>query len=259
MAEDLLIHTDGGIATVTLNRPAQRNALTFSMYEHLREFCERAIGDASLRAVIVTGAGDKAFAAGTDISEFDAVRTAEDGLAYEAKIERVLTAFEALPIPTIAAISGACTGGGAAIAACCDLRIGTASTKFGFPIARTLGNCLSVANYARLVNLIGAARVKDLFFTARLMEAPEALALGLLTELVPDHAALVSRAKTLAETVAGHAPLTLRATKEALRRLGAAQTLPDDSDLIGLCYGSADFREGMSAFLDKRAPKWTGR
>lgn len=259
MSDDLLVCVEDGIAEITLNRPAQRNALTFSMYEHLRAFCEGAARDPSLRAVIVTGAGDKAFAAGTDIAEFHTVQTAEDGLAYEAKIERVLSAFEAVPVPTIAAIAGACTGGGAAIAACCDLRIGAKSAKFGFPIARTLGNCLSVANYARLCALIGAARVKDLFFTARLMEAPEALSLGLLTEMVDDHSALMTRAHELAHTIAGHAPLTLRATKEALRRIGAVQAAPADADLVGLCYGSQDFREGIAAFLGKRPPKWTGR
>jgi enoyl-CoA hydratase len=259
MNDDILVRVENGVAEVTLNRPAQRNALTFSMYEHIREFCVRAAQDSSLRAIIVTGAGEKAFAAGTDIAEFHAVKTAEDGLAYEAKIERVLTAFEALPVPTIAAIAGACTGGGAAIAACCDLRIGTASAKFGFPIARTLGNCLSVANYARLSALIGPARVKDLFFTARLVEAQEAFSLGLLTEIVTDHAALMTRAHKLAATMAGFAPLTLRATKEALRRIGVAQPLPPDADLVGMCYGSQDFREGIAAFLEKRPAQWRGR
>ncbi len=259
MNDDLVIRIESGIAEITLNRPAQRNALTFSMYEHLRAFCEMAAKDASLRAVVVTGTGEKAFAAGTDISEFHAVRTAADGLAYEARIERVLAAFESLAIPTIAAISGACTGGGAAIAACCDLRIGTGTTKFGFPIARTLGNCLSIANYARLSSLLGAARLKDLIFTARLMDAQEALSLGLLMEVVVDHARLMHRARELAAMVAAHAPLTLRATKEALRRVHAAQALPADDDLVALCYGSADFREGIAAFLGKRAPKWEGR
>ena len=131
--------------------------------------------------------------------------------------------------------------------------------KFGFPIARTLGNCLSVANYARLVHLIGPARVKDLFFTARLMEAQEALSCGVVNELVEDHDTLMRRAREIATTVAGHAPLTLRATKEALRRLAAAQALPPDDDLVGLCYGSQDFREGIDSFLAKRPPQWKGR
>ena len=258
MSENLHVEIRDGIAEVTLNRPRQRNALTFSMYERLLGFCEKAALDTPLRAVLITGAGDKAFAAGTDIAEFHAVQTAEDGLAYEAKIERVLSAFETLTVPTIAAIAGACTGGGAAIAACCDLRIATRSMKFGFPIARTLGNCLSVANYARLVHLIGPARVKDLFFTSRLMEADEALAVGIVNELVDDHDALMKRARELTATVAANAPLTLRATKEALRRIAAAQTLPPDDDLVGLCYGSQDFREGIDSFLAKRPPQWKG-
>ena len=258
MSENLHVEIHDGVAEVTLNRPRQRNALTLSMYERLLGFCEKAARDSSLRAVLITGAGDKAFAAGTDIAEFHSVQTADDGLAYEAKIERVLSALETLAVPTIAAIAGACTGGGAAIAACCDLRIATRTMKFGFPIARTLGNCLSVANYARLTHLIGPARVKDLFFTARLMEADEALSVGIVNELVDDHETLMRRARAMTTTVASHAPLTLRATKEALRRIAAAQTLPPDDDLVGLCYGSQDFREGIDAFLGKRAPVWRG-
>ena len=257
--ETLLVEQRGAVTLIMLNRPQALNALNSTVLKELTAAMAAFEADDSQGCVVLTGAGDKAFAAGTDIAEFHAVRTAQDGLAYEAKIERVLGAFEALPIPTIAAIAGACTGGGAAIAACCDLRIGTASTRFGFPIARTLGNCLSAANYARIAALIGASRVKDLVFTARLMESDEALRLGLLNEVVPDHAALMKRAHELAATVAGHAPLTLRVTKEALRRIGAAQAMPDDDDLIGLAYGSEDFREGVASFLAKRPPQWKGR
>ena len=258
MTDDILISFADGIAHVTFNRPAQRNAFTFRMYERLAEICAQVDADESIRAMIFAGAGDKAFAAGTDIAAFEHVRTAEDGLAYEARIDRVLGALERCRVPTIAAIAGACTGGGAAIAACCDLRIATADMKFGFPIARTLGNCLSISNYARLFALIGPARTKDLIFTARLIGAPEALSLGILSEVLPDHAALVARAGELARTVAGHAPLTLRATKEALRRITASLS-PSGEDLIGLCYASADFREGRAAFLEKRKPDWQGR
>jgi enoyl-CoA hydratase/carnithine racemase len=165
--------------------------------------------------------------------------------------------LERCPVPTIAAISGACVGGGAGIAACCDIRIGTRTAKFGFPIARTLGNCLSMANYSRLAALIGPARVKDIIFTARLVEADEALRIGLLSEIVDDYAALQTRADELARLVSGHAPLTLRVTKEALHRM-QPKDLPDDEDLIRLCYQSRDFREGMDAFLTKRPPQWTG-
>ncbi len=257
MNDDVLYSVTDGIARVTFNRPAQRNAFTFAMYERLADICESVDADDSIRAMILTGAGDKAFAAGTDIAAFEHVRTAEDGLAYEARIDRVLGALERCRVPVIAAIAGACTGGGAAIAACSDLRIATADLKFGFPIARTLGNCLSISNYARLFTLIGPAKTKELIFLARLTNADEALALGLVTEILPDQASLMTRADEMAQIVAGHAPLTLRATKEALRRI-TASLAPDGADLIGLCYGSSDFREGRAAFLEKRKPAWKG-
>ena len=259
VADDLLYEARDGIGYVTFNRPQARNAMTFAMYERLTEICETANEDRSIRAILMTGAGEKAFAAGTDISQFRTFSTAEDALDYESRIDRVLGAIEMCRAPTIAAIDGACTGGGAAIAACCDLRVATKSARFGFPVARTLGNCLSMNNYARLAALIGPARVKDLIFTARLMEGPEALAAGLVTELVEDHAALKRRAEELAREVADRAPLTLQATKEALRRLRPRLAEGDGRDLVLMCYLSEDFREGMDAFLTKRKPVWQGR
>ncbi len=254
---DLLYEIRDRIGYVTFNRPASRNALTFAMYESLAAICAEAPA-AGLKALVLTGAGDKAFAAGTDINQFRAFKTPEDALAYERRIDAVLTALETCPIPTIAAISGACTGGGAAIAAVCDLRIASANARFGFPIARTLGNCLSIENYARLTGLIGAARVKDLIFTARLIEAEEAVRIGLVSEALPDRAALLERASALAATVAAHAPLTMRVTKEALDRIGRLSRI-DAHDLVLTCYLSEDFREGMDAFLTKRRPEWKGK
>lgn len=260
MTEDILYSIADGIGTITLNRPQARNAMTFAMYERLAEICGDPQAHGGARVLIVTGAGDKAFAAGTDIAQFRSFETGEDALAYENRIERVITTIERCPVPTIAAISGAVTGGGAAIACACDLRVATRSARFGFPIARTLGNCLSMVNYARMVNLLGPARVKDIVFTARLVEAEEGLGMGLYNELVDDHAALMARVTALAITIGGHAPLTLRATKEALRRLAAAAAEGvEGDDLVEMCYTSADFREGMEAFLAKRPPQWQGR
>jgi enoyl-CoA hydratase/carnithine racemase len=255
LTDDTIFETRGDIAHFIFNRPQARNALTFDMYEDLREACDRVSGDPKIKALLIYGAGDKAFAAGTDVAEFRALKSAQDAVNYEIKIERVLTALEKCRAPTIAAIAGACTGGGAAIAACCDLRLAASDAKFGFPIARTLGNCLSVANYGRLAGLIGPARVKDLIFTARLIDAEEARLFGLVGEIVPPEQ-LSSRAQELARIVAGHAPLTLRATKEALARLRP----PADTgeDLVVMCYRSADFQEGMEAFLAKRPPQWRG-
>ena len=257
-AGEFLVEVSDGIVTATFNRPEARNALTFAMYERLAALCGEVDEDRSVRALVLTGAGPKAFAAGTDISQFRAFDGPGDALAYEARIDRVLSALERCRAPTIAAIAGACTGGGAAIAACCDLRVAAPNARFGFPIARTLGNCLSIANYARLAALVGPARVKEMIFTARLVEAPEALAIGLVGEVVEDEAALPGRARALAGLVAGHAPLTLRATKEALRRLRPGVEGGGGEDLILMCYLSRDFREGMDAFLAKRAPAWTG-
>jgi enoyl-CoA hydratase len=255
--EELLYEARDGIGRITFNRPASRNALTFAMYERLAQICTDAGQRRDLRVLILTGAGEKAFAAGTDIGQFRAFTRPEDAIEYEARLDRVLDVLERCPIPTIAAIAGACTGGGAGIAASCDLRIAARNARFGFPIARTLGNCLSMANYARLSDLIGSARVTEIIFTARLIEAEEARAIGLVSEVLDDAAALAARADELARLIAGHAPLTLRATKEALRRLRGGES-GNGHDLIVACYMSEDFREGMEAFLSKRAPVWRG-
>jgi enoyl-CoA hydratase/carnithine racemase len=253
---DLLYEARDGIGRITFNRPQARNSLTFGMYERLAEICESAAKDRTLKVLILTGAGDKAFASGTDINQFRAFKTPQDAIDYETRIDRVLGTLEQCRVPTIAAINGVCAGGGAGIAACCDLRIGTRTAKFGFPIARTLGNCLSASNVSRLSTLIGATRLKEIIFTARLIEAAEADRIGLLNEVVVDAAALERRTDELALLISSHAPLTLRATKQALHRM--QPNAREDEDLILMCYQSRDFREGMDAFLDKRQPQWTG-
>lgn len=258
MNDELLYEVADGIGHITFNRPEARNALTFSMYERLAKVLREAENDSSVKVLILTGAGEKAFAAGTDISEFKAFSSPEDALGYEAKMDRILDTLERSRVPTIAAIAGACTGGGAAIAACSDIRIGAQNARFGVPIGRTLGNCLSITNYVRLMFLIGAARVKDIIFTGRLIDADEGRAIGLLSEVLPDYASLQRRANELARIVASQAPLTLRATKEALRRIRENMSSQQDRDLILMCYMSRDFREGMDAFLNKRTPNWTG-
>ncbi|WP_270933205.1 enoyl-CoA hydratase/isomerase family protein [Falsiroseomonas oryzae] len=256
---DILHETRGAVAWTTLNRPQARNAMTFAMYEGLFERAKAIADDPAIRAWVITGAGGKAFAAGTDISQFTEFRTGQDALDYETRIDRVLSAIEDCPKPVIAAIAGACTGGGLGIAGVCDLRIAAANARFGLPIARTLGNCLSMANYGRFAALIGAARVKELVFTARLVEAEEALKLGLVTELLETPEALETRAMELATHIAGLAPRTLTATKFALKRLRLAAGTIHGDDLVTMCFGSEDFQEGVRAFLGKRPPNWTGR
>ncbi len=258
MSDEILVERDGPVMTITLNRPEKYNALTFAMYARLAELCEGEAQDGTIRALIVTGAGVKAFAAGTDIAQFRDFKSPEDGLDYEARVDKILSAIERCPVPMIAAISGACTGGGAAIAACCDIRIATSDMRYGFPIARTLGNCLSATSLQRLTGLMGAPRVVELLYTSRLMPANECLAAGLVTEVLDDHAALMERAKALAHQIAGYAPLTLSTTKELMRRIREAQPRVDDHDLVAKVYTSADFREGLDAFLTKRKPQWRG-
>jgi enoyl-CoA hydratase/carnithine racemase len=258
MTEEIVVAQDGAVMTITLNRPDKHNALTFAMYTKLGEICDGLARDGTVRAIVVTGAGTKAFAAGTDIAQFRDFKTEQDGIAYEGKLDAILSSVERCPVPTIAAIAGACTGGGAAISACCDLRIATRDARYGYPIARTLGNCLSAASLQRLTGIIGAARVVDLLFTSRLMGAEECLAAGLLTEIVEDHAALVRRAQELAQQIASNAPLTLSVTKELMRRIREAGPKVDDHDLVGKIYTSDDFREGLDAFLTKRKPVWRG-
>ncbi|MFP3920877.1 MAG: enoyl-CoA hydratase [Dichotomicrobium sp.] len=253
--DQVLYDIRDSVGWITFNRPEARNAFTFAMYDRLRDICEGAQAGGKVRALVMRGAGGKAFGAGTDMSQFRAFSRPEDAWDYEHRMERVFTAIERCPVPTIAAIEGACTGGGAAIAAACDLRVASPTLKFGFPVARTLGNCLSVANLARLSELIGSGRVREILMTARLVEADEAKAVGLVSEIADD---VEARAAELARTVASHAPLTLRATKEGLRRLREAAARVDDRDLVEMCYMSADFREGLEAFLSKRKPNWKG-
>jgi len=257
--EDLIYEVKDGIGWITFNRPQARNAFTFAMYEGVAEICRSARADGDVAAIVMAGAGDKAFAAGTDIGQFRDFDGAEDALTYESRGNRMMNDIESCEVPTIAAIHGACTGGGAAIAASCDIRIAAADLKFGFPIARTLGNCLSNDNLRRLSWLVGPARVSEMLLTARLIEAEEAKAIGLVSEVLADKAAVIGRAAALAETMKGHAPITMRVTKEALRRIKSSGGVPDDRDLIVSAYTSADFREGMSAFLEKRKPNWQGR
>lgn len=251
--------TKGETGLLTFNRPEARNALTFAMYDGLTETCRSLTHDGPVKALVIHGAGGKAFAAGTDMTQFRDFSEPADALAYEARMEAVLDALERCPIPTIAAITGACTGGGAVIAAACDIRICDERLRFGFPIARTLGNCLSIANLNRLEALVGSGRLREMILTARLIESEEALSIGMVTEVLTRPEAVETRARDLATRLAGHAPLTMQATKEALRRLRTQGPSAPDEDLITRCYMSADFKEGIEAFLAKRAPKWQGK
>lgn len=253
----MLVRREGAIVTVTFNRPEARNAMTWEMYDRLNEVCEEVDGDDAVRVLVLKG-GAKAFVAGTDIAQFTKFESGEDGLRYERDGDRRTGRIARVKKPVIAQIQGYAVGGGFGIAAGADLRIATPDARFGAPIARTLGNCLSMRAYARYMDLLGPSRLKELIFTARLLPAAEAHAAGFVHEIVAADA-IDARVRELAETVASHAPITLWVTKEAVRRIQEARALPDGDDLVQATYGSADFHEGVNAFLEKRPPRWTGR
>ena len=257
--DDIIYEVRDSVGFLTFNRPEARNAMTFAMYERLAQICAEVNENQEIRALVLTGAGEKAFAAGTDMSQFRAFDKEEDAVGYEERIDRTLGALERCRVPTIAAIKGACAGGGAGIAACCDLRIAARSSRFGFPIARTLGNCLSMTNFARLADLIGTARAKDLIFRARMIDAPTALDYGFITEMVETPEEVAPHAEEMARQIATYAPLTLLAAKEALLRLRPQLPPGGGRDLHLMCYMSEDFKEGIEAFLGKRPPAFKGR
>jgi enoyl-CoA hydratase/carnithine racemase len=248
---------DGAVASIVFDRPSARNAMTWAMYEQLGAICERLGDEPGVRVVCLRGAGGEAFVAGTDIEQFKTFKEGADGLAYEGRIDEGVAWLEALPVPTVAVIEGWAVGGGLAIATACDIRIATPSARFGVPIAKTLGNCLSMANLARLVAAFGKPRVQRMLIGAEILTAEEALACGYLSQLVAVDA-IDAAAADLCRRLASLAPVTLAVTKEALRRL-LVQNLPDAQDLILRAYGSEDFHEGVQAFSEKRGPRWRGR
>ena len=246
----------GGVAAVVFDRPEARNAMTWAMYERLNQICEQLQADTSVRVVTFRGAGGQAFVAGTDIEQFKAFHSGDDGVAYEQQIDQCIARLESLPMPTVAVIEGWAIGGGLAIATACDFRIATLGSKFGVPIARTLGNCLSVANLARLTAVFGIPRVKRMLLLAELLTAEEALTCGFLLKWV-EAGEIDALADALCHRLAALAPVTQSVSKEGLRRL-VCRDLPTDEDLIRRCYGSEDFREGVHAFVAKRTPTWKG-
>lgn len=259
MTEEVLFTSDGPVSVVTFNRPEARNAMTWAMYDALAEVCDTLERDDHARVLVLRGAGD-GFVAGTDIRQFTAFRSGHDGIAYERRMEAVIDRFERLPVATIAQIHGPAVGAGCVIALTCDLRVCTPAAKFGVPVARTLGNCLSSANHARLVDLIGPARTRDLMLTGRLMDAAEAERIGLVARLA-DPADIDAAVAELARAIAANAPVTIRITKESMRRVALRRRPPtgEDDDLIASCYASSDFHEGVAAFIEKRRPRWSGR
>ncbi len=249
------LKADGGVATVTFDRPASYNAMTFAMYTELGTAISSIRSDQSIRAVVFRGAG-KAFVAGTEISEFTAFASAEDGIAYEERIEAVVSAIEDLPMPTLSVVEGAAMGGGIIIAAACDFRLITPAARFGAPIARTVGNCLSARNTGRLVAAFGASVTRRILMLAEIVDARSAAACGFALPVVASEE-LEENLASILGSVMRHAPITMQIAKEILRRRPAFDHT-SDAELVRLAYGSNDFREGVASFLEKRQPKWSG-
>lgn len=254
MSEHLLTEVTGATLRVTFNRPEARNAMTFEMYQGLAEACAQVDADPNLRALVLRGAGGRAFVAGTDIAQFRGF-TGADGVAYEQRIDEVLGALAAMEKPVVAVIDGHCVGGGLGIACCADLRIGSPDAKFSVPIARTLGNTLSANTLRRLVRAFGEPRTAAMLLTARKVDAQEALLSGFLTSVAED---LDAEAEALIERTVTGAPLTQWSIKENLRRLQSSGPV-DDSDVIETVYGSEDFAAAVEGFLTKTPVQWTGQ
>lgn len=253
---DATVHLEqqGAIATITFDRPSARNAMTWAMYEQLDEALDRIEGNRGVRVAVLRGAGGH-FVAGTDIAQFTEFTSGDDGVAYEGRLEDIVAKLEQMRVATIAAVEGFAVGAGLVLAAACDVRIAAPSARFGIPIARTVGNALSMMNYARLVALIGASRTKALLITTDFMTAEEARAIGFVAMLF-DSSGFDSHLEALCERISTYSPITIQCTKAAVRRI---MSVPHGDDLVRRAYGSADFHEGVAAFVEKRAPKWEGR
>ena len=245
---------DGPVGTLTFNRPQARNALTWDMYKALTDACQEVDTNPDVRVLVVRGSGG-AFAAGTDIAQFRDFVAGEDGIEYERRLDAIIDRLERVMRPTIAAVDGPAVGAGCAIALACDLRVCTPRARFGVPVSRTLGNCLSAANTARIVDLIGTAGVKDLLITGRLVDADEARSLGLVNRIVCADT-LDAEVRSFALELSRRAISTIAATKALLQRIRDHRRPPPADDVIATCYGSEQFREGVTAFLEGRKPRW---
>ena len=256
----ILSNRSGRVATIVFDNPAAHNALTRQMWGELRELCLALAQDRTVRVVTFRGRGGKAFVSGTDIGHFLSFTSGRDGVAYEREIDAAMGAIDALPMTTVAVIEGWAVGGGLNILSAADFRIATPDARIGSPLGRTIGNCLSMSSYARIAGAIGIPAAKRMLLLGEILTAQELLGSGVLYKVV-DPAELDAVVTQVCERAAANAPLTTRATKEALRRM-TRQALPDIDDLIELVYGSEDFKRGVRAFLEKKnknePPDWTG-
>jgi enoyl-CoA hydratase/carnithine racemase len=253
----LLLRRTTGVVEVVFNRPERHNAFTSGTYDALLEVCAELREDPSTRVVVFRGAGGRAFAAGNEISEFVGLERGEDGVAYEARVGRVLRAVAELPQVTVAAVQGICVGGGLAVATHCDLRVATEGSRFGYPIARTLGNALSAFIVYRCASVFGESLTREMLLASRLVDAERAHAVGAVMAVVPD-GDLDAEISQLTQGIRAASGMTISATKEQLlRRSDTLEVSPaDDVERLEKVYGASDFREGVRGFLAKETPRF---
>ena len=258
--DKLLSRKDGGVGIVTFNNPQRHNAVSLEMWEATKHALDAFATDEAVRVVVLTGAGDKAFVSGADISKFASERASlEATRAYDLKTAAAFNSVYEFPKPTIAMIRGYCLGGGVGVASCCDLRICSDDSVFAVPAAR-LGLGYGMAGLKRLVDIVGPSYAKEIFYTARQFDAQEAHAMGLVNRVVPA-AELERYVKSITDMICANAPLTIRAVKftvgeilkdESKRDVGRANAMVEE------CFASRDYVEGRTAFMEKRKPIFTG-
>jgi len=257
----ILAEVEGGVGWLTFNNPQRRNAVSLEMWQGIGDAIEAFQRDSTVRVVVMRGAGGRAFAAGADITEFDAQRAnAEQRRRYGEISARGARALAQLDKPLLAMIRGYCIGGGLAISLNADVRFATPGSTFGIPAAK-LGLGYEYAGTAALARLVGPSTARDILFSARFLDADEALRIGLVNFVVPDDE-LEARVRDYAKTIAANAPLTIRAAKAAINafeRYSRDQETREIAALVDACFDSEDYKEGRRAFAEKRAPKFEGR
>lgn len=259
--ERMLAHSEGGIGWMTFNHPARHNALSLQMWRGIGDILEAWSSDDNVRVVIMRGAGGKAFVSGADISEFDSKRAnAAQKAEYDAVTNRANRWLATFEKPLIALIEGYCVGGGLATALAADMRFATPDSRFGIPAAK-LGLGYDYPGLAKLARLVGPSRARDILFSARLMDAAEAEHIGLVNFLA-DRDAIETETVGYARTIAANAPLTVKAVKAALNAWENG-AIPADLErvnrLVDTCFDSDDYKEGRSAFMEKRTPRFLGK
>jgi enoyl-CoA hydratase len=258
--DKVLSRKEAGVGYVVFNNPARHNAMSLDMWIEMGRVMEDFAKDDSLRCVVLSGAGEKAFVSGADISRFGEERSSEEAVAhYNATTDKASQTLYAYPKPTIAMIRGYCIGGGLGIATCCDLRIASDNSTFAVPAAK-LGLGYGYAGLKRLVDVVGQSFAKEIFYTARQFTAEEAKTMGLVNRVLPG-AELEDYVKKYAETIARNAPMTIRAVKKVVGEILKDESKKDMAgadEIVKACFRSNDYIEGRNAFMEKRKPVFTG-